>query len=74
MKPGEFWKIGEGLWCQIGKVKDGKAHFDVINGAWEGYYDIEKKRIYIKWTRRYVDIDTIIGPLTREEVVKQCGY
>ncbi len=39
------------LWCDnIRETKEGKTHFSVINGAWDGW--IKDNEVYVKETKR----------------------
>ncbi len=72
----EYLMLSGGLWVQVEKVekKKNRFHFHVINGHWDGHFDLDKGQIYIKYTGARRDARIITRNLTRQQVRTQSGY
>jgi len=49
------------LECEVGSIDipKNRIHFEVINGMWEGYFDITQSIIYVKFTREKCKAEVI---------------
>lgn len=40
--------------CEVGKKVDNRLYFEVANGCWEGYFDLEQQVVRIEHTREVI--------------------
>lgn len=44
--------LDHALECDVEKIDNqGRIHFDVVNGMWDGYFDPTQEIVYVKYTR-----------------------